>query len=311
MRENIKLIGSLIGISLSIFLISFFVFAQSTWQGPTSSPPGGNVPAPLSSGTENQFKEGALGIGGVFQTDSETHLSTQGGNVGIGTTNPGAKLHTSLDTHGTHIQIERTGESPSIYTMRNSGNFITHNYSASGFSWEFNGTERLRLTNNGNVGIGTTTPQAKLDVIGTIMASNIGQWGFKEAPLSWSSAYINNWDRGGGGGDSIDCVSSAQGCTILKDGTYEIRYVQRANGTGSAYGGVALNGSRSALEDRVDAMWNHDHAEDSSAFTESNFMGTLSANDFITAGPPTTTHRDRLHWRTSGWAGSISINRID
>jgi hypothetical protein len=36
-----------------------------------------------------------------------------------------------------------------------------------------NGSERMRVTSGGNVGIGTTNPNAKLDVIGTISASNV------------------------------------------------------------------------------------------------------------------------------------------
>lgn len=94
LKETIIAIGQIIGVALSIFLISYFVFS---WTGPTTNPPNGNVDAPLSSGSDTGYKAGALGVGGVFQTDTHTHLAKDGGNVGIGTTSPEAKLEVNGD----------------------------------------------------------------------------------------------------------------------------------------------------------------------------------------------------------------------
>jgi hypothetical protein len=95
MKNLSKNIGVILGVSLSVFLISFVVFAE--WQDPTDVPPNANVPAPVTSGSDVQYKEGALGVGGVFETDTHTHLAIDGGNVGIGTASPGHLLDVDGD----------------------------------------------------------------------------------------------------------------------------------------------------------------------------------------------------------------------
>jgi ribosomal protein S6E (S10) len=69
-KETINLIGSIFGITLSIFLISFVVFAVGEWTGPSATPPSENVSAPLNTGDETQLKTGALGVGGVLETNT-------------------------------------------------------------------------------------------------------------------------------------------------------------------------------------------------------------------------------------------------
>jgi hypothetical protein len=66
-KQVVNIIGQVIGISLSVFFLSFVVFATGSWVGPTDTPPEGNLSAPLNSGSEAQFKEGALSVGGVFE----------------------------------------------------------------------------------------------------------------------------------------------------------------------------------------------------------------------------------------------------
>ena len=62
------------------------------WTTPPSAPPAGNVPAPLNTSGYPQAKEGGL----IINTGgASTGLIVQKGNVGIGTTNPGAKLDVS------------------------------------------------------------------------------------------------------------------------------------------------------------------------------------------------------------------------
>jgi hypothetical protein len=73
-KEMAIAIGQVVGIALSIFFISFVVFA---WVGPTSNPPEGNISFSMDS------VEGDFAVGGELIVD---------GNVGIGTTDPQAKL---------------------------------------------------------------------------------------------------------------------------------------------------------------------------------------------------------------------------
>src|SRR3989338_6320021 len=88
-----KLLNStVLGAALGVLLVGYAVFA---FDPPTQAPPGGNVPAPINTGTSNQTKAG--GILSVFDLWVNSGLgvmggATFGGNVGIGTLSPGEKL---------------------------------------------------------------------------------------------------------------------------------------------------------------------------------------------------------------------------
>lgn len=178
------------------------------------------------------------------------------------------------------------------------------------------GVEAMRISNTGNVGIGTTTTTEKLNVQGNVAVSgeitSVRSWGVKRGPTSFSANYVNVWDSGYHVGSSVDCTSSTTGCRILKSGTYEIRCVQRAGANSvSVYVGIALNGDRLALENRTDALWNHSHASFAGSYTESNYLGLLSANDLITCGPPAATMQPDMYYGAAAYTGSIQIKRVD
>lgn len=134
-------------------------------------------------------------------------------------------------------------------------------------------------------------------------------WAYKEGPTSYLSPYKNDWGSGGGEGDSLDATSNSDGIDILKDGLYEIRAVQRSEGT-DGYINVSLNGSRGALEDAADSMWNHDHSSTTGKYSESNFIGWLSAGNRITAGPPSSSNSVNMTYNTQGYAGTIKVKRL-
>jgi len=76
----------IVGVFTMSAIISFAVLA---WTGPTANPPANNTPTPLNESNTSQTKEGGL----TLNTGGATNgLIVQSGNVGIGTTSPGAKL---------------------------------------------------------------------------------------------------------------------------------------------------------------------------------------------------------------------------
>src|SRR5713101_196570 len=118
------------------------------------------------------------------------------GNVGIGTTSPGAKLDLSGSTFLQYVTLsdatsygaisfrETGGSSKGHIGMTGSGSGSTYIGGANAFQiWNgqntpmvfgTNGSERARIDASGNVGIGTTTPGYKLDVAGRIRSSADG-----------------------------------------------------------------------------------------------------------------------------------------
>lgn len=85
-------------------------------------------------------------------------------NVGIGTSSPAARFHVS-DSSNTPAIIQSSGDSSCFLRFINTSNNAGYiGYITDYFSFVPNGTERMRLDASGNLGIGTSSPQAMLHV---------------------------------------------------------------------------------------------------------------------------------------------------
>lgn len=117
---------------------------------------------------------------------TETVRFNQNGNVGIGTTSPVSKLHVSFtsDSDGLRIQNSNRGNSYLLATAGGSAEFFSlydlgssqflYFAGNSGHSWNTQGSERMRITSGGNVGIGTTSPSVKLHTVGSSEVFRLG-----------------------------------------------------------------------------------------------------------------------------------------
>lgn len=106
---------------------------------------------------------------------SETMRIDNSGNVGIGTSSPG--------TYGTLAVLVNTNQnfyakntsSVTEIGSKNTANTAWNDMAVSGYSLRFNtgtNTEAMRISDTGNVGIGTASPGVKLDVIGTVRSTS-------------------------------------------------------------------------------------------------------------------------------------------
>ncbi len=176
----------------------------------------------------NRGPTGPAGPSGPAGADSITSATTSDGTadinfnqVGIGTTSPADKLHVSagairLDNF---YQLRWGGTGTGVFGHLSQGlNFYTNN-----------GATRLKIENDGNVGIGTTSPSQKLDVQGTMLVNNEIQLVDSNMRIFRSS---NDLRLRTGGGDRVTIKDAGNVGIGTTSPSYPLEIAQTGRGLG-------------------------------------------------------------------------------
>ena len=117
------------------------------------------------AGGDFVFRNAASGTANTAITWSEAMRIDSSGNVGIGTSSPSqlAHLYESTSATGAFLQVQEVGGQNAYFGVNTSGGSIQVS-GANPLQIATNGTERMRIDSSGNVGIGTSSPSARLHV---------------------------------------------------------------------------------------------------------------------------------------------------
>jgi hypothetical protein len=209
---------------------------------------------------------------------SEAMRLTDTGNLGIGTASPGARLETSVTSAGATAEVLRLSNPGSgantqaqlnFYTTSTSYATITGGYGASApqmtfnlpsvtagnYVWQISSSEKMRLDTSGNLGIGTATPAAKLQVVGnmqvvgtsgvastTLISAISGLSNGYEIVQSAANALTYNWRKGD---NTVAMTLDSAG--NLGIGTSSPSYKLDVSASGTISGRVKTTGSINAF----------------------------------------------------------------
>lgn len=165
-----------------------------------------------NTGVRNRIKLGAdssgayiIGTYGLAGWTKNLIINKDGGHVGIGTTSTAWTLHVKGGSSNVII-IESTSQESDInfinsWSVQNRQVWVNNN-----INWFFvyNGNYRFVVNNSGDVGIGTTTPTTKIDVVWQIKISNEWDTSITTCINAWAIKYYNthfywcdgtNWEQ--------------------------------------------------------------------------------------------------------------------
>jgi hypothetical protein len=190
----------------------------------------------ISGGTAN----GVTYLNGSKVLTSGSALTFDGTNLGVGTSSPSGKLDVVLSDNG-NIDIRQNASASTGFLSwvdsdgERAGRIsYDHSSNALRFATASSGTavERMRITSAGDVGIGTSSPGVKLDVVGELRTQNTSPAGITVKRTDGVNA--NGWLNFVGSDDVVDgsvrmATDVANALTFLTASTERLRLDSSGN----------------------------------------------------------------------------------
>jgi hypothetical protein len=247
----------------------------------------------------------------IVETDNPIQFNPNGGgNVGIGIVNPTSKLHVAGDilATGSFIGGSGTAALPS-FEFVNDPDTGLFSPAANTLAISTSGVERLLVDNAGNVGIGNSYPNSKLDVIGTFACGTPGGDPYAGGQGLYLDPSVPSLTFNDISGPNTTLTINNDGLTLYDFVGSPFFYTDRNNarigiGTATPYSKLQVNGSLSIAVDGQDVA----NGNEGIIFGTD---GSISSND---SGPGPLFSVDAINGlRTygDGGAGSAVILSTD
>jgi hypothetical protein len=245
------------------------------------------------SGNEHYWYQAPSGTAGDAISFTQAMTLTAAGNLGIGTSSPAAKLDIIGPSAASSPYLSKAIQfAPSNFPTRTwSLNYDDTGSSGNGFNISAASTKILYLNGNGNVGIGTTSPNATLEALSSTAGAEISR--FEGNYSASGTVNLTNWRRSGGAVASVMRYNDAN--TDMEFGTT----------TSHPQAFITGGTERARIDSSGNLLVNTTSATGSARFVVE--QNTTTANPMAVSNPRSTASTDYsiLFYRNASIVGSI------